>query len=229
MALDPAAGPRENASGLVVILKDTGIALAAAPNQNVRGLAAALNQSVTDLVVVPRANGSALEVAPRENEILRVKEISLETDHVVSPRENGTDLMSDHAVGLRRKERGLGKDLVVSQKEREKVPERDPEVSPRENTTGLVVIQEAAEIVLGVDQTLNGKDLPIVVPDPLPRGKMVRVMPDPGLNRQPHLPLPGKGLFLHLHALPPLPALGLVLVPQSSLCCEVDLYAQCYD
>lgn len=233
MALDPAAGPRENASDLVVTLKENGIALAAAPNQNERGLAAAVNRSVTDLVVAPRANGSALEVAPKENEILRVKEINLGIDHVVSPRESGTDLVRGHAVVLRRKERdpgrGLGKDLVVSQKEIGKVPERDPEVSPRGNMTGLVVTREAAGIVLGVDQTLNTKDLPTVVPDPLPQGKMVRAMPDLGLNRQSHLLLARKGLFLHLHALPPLPALGPALAPQSSLCCEVDFYAQCYD
>lgn len=233
MALDPAAGPRESASVLVVTLKETGIALAAAPNQNVSGLVAAVNQSVTGLVVVQRANGSALAVAQKERESLRVKEIRQETDHVVNPRESGTDLMRDHVVGLRRRERdlerGLGKDLVVSQKETEMVPERGPEVSQRENMTGLVVIQEAAEIVLGVDQTLNGKDLPIVVPDPLPQGKMVRVMPDPALNRQTYLLLAKKGLFLHLHGLPPPPALGLVLAPQSSLCREVDFYAQCYD
>lgn len=224
MALVPAAGPRESASGLVVVL--IGIVLAVAPNQNVSGQAAALNQSVTDLVVVPRANGSALEVAPKESETLRVKEISLETGHVVNRRESETDLVKDHAVGLRRRERGLGKDLIVCQKEIEMIPERDPEVSLRENMTVLVVTQEVAEIVLGVDQTLNGKDLPIVVPDPVPQGKMVRMMPDPSLNRQSHPLLTKKGLFLH--ELPPLPALGLVLAPQSSRR-EVDLYAQCYD
>lgn len=218
MALDLAAGPRENARDLVVILEVNENALAAVPNQNVGGLAAAQSQSAIDPAVAPRADVSVPEVAPKENESLWVKEINPENDHVVHQMER-TDLVSDHAASLEKdQERSLRKDLVVCQREIERIPERDPEVSPRGNMTALVVDPEAIGIVLGVDQTLNRKDLPIVVPDPLPQGKMVKVMLDPGLNHLAHLLLVRKGQLLHLHALPLPPALGLVLAPQSSRC-----------
>lgn len=212
MALVPTAPPKENARGLVVILKENWIALAADQNQNVSGLAATLNQSVIGPAVVPRTNESVLVVAPKENGSRRVKERSLENDHVVDPKERETD-----------PERGL----VVRQREIEKVPERGLEVSPRKSMTGLAVHQESAGIALGVDQILNRKDLPIVDLDLLPQGKMVKGMLDLGLHHRSHLLLKRRSLFLQIHSLPLLAALGLVLVPQSRLCCEVDLYVQC--